>query len=82
MPTLYCSNNSNLLGRKEFSERLQALLVSKTETELGEAGAISTDDLINLGNAEDYMRVATNVSTVYENVLALGRGMAPEHVRV
>ena len=73
-------NNSNLLGRKVFSERLQALLVSKAEAKLGEPGAICADDLTNLGNAEDYMRVATNVSTVYENVLALGRGMAPEHV--
>jgi len=73
-------NNSNLLGRKEFSERLQALLASKADVKLGEAGTISTDDLANLGNAEDYMRVATNVCTVYENVLALGRDMAPEHV--
>mmetsp|Transcript_92987 Transcript_92987/g.265455 ORF Transcript_92987/g.265455 Transcript_92987/m.265455 type:complete len:606 (+) Transcript_92987:491-2308(+) len=73
-------NNSNLLGRKVFSERLQALLVSKAEAKLGEPDAICADDLANLGNAEDYMRVATNVSTVYENMLALGRGMAPEHV--
>jgi cysteine synthase A len=73
-------NNSNLLGREKFSERLQALLVSKAETTLGGAGAITSDDLTNLGNAEDYMRVATNVCTLYENVLALGRGASVEHV--
>lgn len=75
-------DNSNLLGRKDFSINLHDLLVSKAlaGSKLGEADAISADDLTNLGNAEDYMRVATNVSTVYENVLALGRGLAPEHV--
>jgi len=73
-------NNSNLLGREVFSDRLQALLVSKAATKQGEAGVISESDLSELGNAEDYLRVASNVCTVYENVLALGKGLPVEQV--
>lgn len=51
-------NNSKLLGREIFSDRLQALLVSKAATKQGEAGAISENDLSELGNAEDYLRVS------------------------
>ena len=31
---------------------------------------ITTEDLIGIGNAEDYLRVATNISTTLEMVLA------------
>ena len=44
-------NNSNLLGRDEFSDRLTRLLVSKAGVKAGDAGAITSDDLSALGNA-------------------------------
>jgi cysteine synthase A len=73
-------NNSNLLGREAFSERLLALLVSKAGTKLGEEGAITADDLSALGNAEDYLRVATNFCCTYETVMAQLRSMSIEQV--
>jgi hypothetical protein len=57
-------DNSNLLGREVFSQRLLALLKSKVGTKVGGAGAITQDELLALGNAEDYLRVATNLCTV------------------
>jgi cystathionine beta-lyase/cystathionine gamma-synthase len=64
-------NNSNLLGREGFAANLNKLLATKAST--GEA--ITTDELENLGMAEDYLRVATNVSTTFEALLARTRGM-------
>jgi len=59
-------NNSDLLGREKFSERLSNLMTEKSSK--GET--ITTEDLIGIGNAEDYLRVATNISTTLEMVLA------------
>jgi len=58
-------NNTNLLGRETFACRLGALL---------ESGPVTTEALERLGNAEDYLRVATNVSTMLEAFLARRRG--------
>ena len=58
--------NSDLLGREVFSERLRNLILSKHES--GEE--ISTNDLVAIGNAEDYLRVASNISTTLEMILA------------
>lgn len=59
--------NSNLLGRERFAQNLSALIQSKGDT-------ITTEDLVNLGNAEDYLRVSSNVSSVLEFVLASEMG--------
>lgn len=59
-------NNSNLLGRSGFVEKIYKLFAQKDV----DGTPISTDDLIKLGNAEDYLRVATNLSTINETVLA------------
>lgn len=56
-------NNSNLLGREKFAENLANLILTK-------GANISTEDLVELGNAEDYLRVSSNVSSVLEFVLA------------
>jgi hypothetical protein len=58
--------NSQLLGREGFAENLNALL-SRNEP-------VTVDDLEALGNAEDYLRVATNISTTLEVFLARERG--------
>lgn len=55
--------NKVLFGREEWSRKFIALVYSK-------GNKISTKDLSDLGNAEDYMRVSTNISTLYETVLA------------
>ena len=57
--------NSDLLGREVFSQKLIRLILSKNER--GEQ--ISTDDLVAIGNAEDYFRVASNISTTLELIL-------------
>eukprot|EP00937_MAST-01D_sp_MAST-1D-sp2_P001953 g1953.t1 len=67
-------NNSNLLGRDEFSDRLIGLFGGKLGKKAGDEGAISTDELSALGNAEDYLRVASNMATTYETVMALLKG--------
>ena len=54
--------NSKLLGREQFSDNLLGLIKRQTP--------INADDLVALGNAEDYLRVATNISTTLECVLA------------
>lgn len=54
--------NSQLLGREQFSGRLLGLLDRQTP--------VTTEELVALGNAEDYLRVATNISTTLECVLA------------
>ena len=68
--------NHALLGREGFTAKLHSLLQDKVHT--GEA--VTTQDLVNLGNAEDYLRVATNVSTTLEAVLALERGLTVSQV--
>jgi hypothetical protein len=65
-------NNSELLGRAKFSERLEALLKSKKP--------IRTESLEALGNAEDYLRVATNLSTTLEFFLAREKGVSVQQV--
>jgi cysteine synthase A len=59
--------NKQLLGREEFSRKFMALVQRR-------GAKITTKDLTNLGNAEDYLRVSTNISTVYETVLAIKNG--------
>ena len=60
--------NSALLGREKFSTRLADLVVSK-------GADITTQDLVDLGNAEDYLRVSSNISSVLEVTLAAERGL-------
>ena len=57
--------NSHLLGREGFSTNLTDLITRKKSSD-----PISTSELVELGNAEDYLRVATNVSTTVEAFLA------------
>jgi cysteine synthase A len=59
-------NNSDLLGRTVFSERLSKLISSGTP--------ITTDAVYNLGISEDYFRVSSNMNTTLE--LALSEEMA------
>lgn len=58
--------NADLLGREEFAKRVTALVTSTAAS----GKAITTEDLVAVGNAEDYLRVATNISTVLELFLA------------
>jgi hypothetical protein len=60
-------NNSDLLGRPKFSENFIALVKKsiKSGTKITEA------DLTALGNAQDYLRVSTNISTIVETAYAL-----------
>ena len=68
--------NDNLLGRDGFSKNLRELLATKEQT----LEAISSNDLEKLGNAEDYLRVATNISTTLEFFLAREKGLDIEQV--
>lgn len=63
--------NNQLLGRAGFAVKLKALLAAKANSE---DGGISTADLDAVGNAEDYLRVSTNISTTLEIGLGLQRG--------
>ena len=63
--------NSNLLGREGFAKNLAALL-EKTEAA---NGTITTEDLVEVGNAEDYLRVSSNVSSTLEMALGLAQGL-------
>jgi len=69
-------NNSDLLGRSGFSSKLVDLILRKANN----GGKIETAELTEVGNAEDYMRVATNISTTLETVLALEVGCGVEQV--
>jgi len=69
-------NNSDLLGRSGFSSKLVDLILRKANN----GGEIETEELTEVGNAEDYMRVATNISTTLETVLALEVGCSVEQV--
>jgi hypothetical protein len=58
--------NKELLGRERWSAGLEALLAKHCA-----AGSAPTSrDLEDLGNAEDYLRVASNVSTLLEHEMA------------
>jgi len=65
--------NHNLLGREGFEKNLASLLSTKEID-------ITTEDLENLGNAEDYLRVATNVATTLEVFLARARNFSVQQV--
>ena len=69
-------NNAALLERGGFSERLTSLFSAKRASQEPLRG----DELLGLGNAEDYLRVATNLSTTLELSLALTRGWGVEQV--
>eukprot|EP00732_Lithocolla_globosa_P001106 Lithocolla_globosa_v1_NODE_498_length_3887_cov_84.322025.p2 type:complete len:620 gc:universal NODE_498_length_3887_cov_84.322025:1893-34(-) len=60
--------NSKLLGRAEFGKNVEQLLLEKEKK--GET-TITTKEVESLGNAEDYLRVATNISTLLELCLAV-----------
>jgi len=64
-------NNLMLHGREGFAMRLDALLESKAAS----GSTITTEDLARLGNAEDYLRVASNISTTLEMALAQEKGL-------
>jgi cystathionine beta-lyase/cystathionine gamma-synthase len=66
-------NNSNLLGRAQFCERVKALVNNK-------GVCINTEDLVALGNAEDYLRVSTNISCLLELVLATQFGFSIDQI--
>src|SRR3989338_4965331 len=61
--------NQVLLGRAEFCAQLRELLLSKRDAE------ITGEDLVALGNAEDYLRVSSNVSSLLEFSLAVRHGV-------
>jgi len=63
-------NNSNLLGREKFAANLNALVNTKVNGD-----TISTEELKAIGNAEDYFRVSSNMSTTLELVLAEQLGL-------
>jgi len=80
MPTEWLGTtfrNSHLLGRAQFAADLKALLDSKAQDV---ESTLTREELLDLGEAEDYLRVATNVSTTLEAVLAFERGFEPERV--
>ena len=58
--------NTVLWGREAWSQRLETLL----SQHLAAGTTVTSRDLEHLGNAEDYLRVASNVSTLYEHELA------------
>ncbi len=69
--------NSALLGRAGFSANLTALLQAKLA-----AGVMSVTEaeLTAAGNAEDYLRVSSNISTLLEMVLAIDVGLPVDQV--
>ena len=52
-------------GREKFMENLQKLILEKKNKK-----EVSSIELSSIGNAEDYLRVATNVCTALETALA------------
>ena len=65
-------DNSELLGRVKFVASLEKLLASKAP--------VCEESLMALGNAEDYLRVATNLSTVLEFFLSRDKGFGVQQV--
>ena len=68
-------NNSNLLGREGFACRLHDLLTRRAIS--GEP--LISEDLVHLGQAEDYLRVASNVTTTLEAIHARQSGLSVSH---
>ena len=60
-------NNSNLLGKYDFSNNLLKLI---SEREM-DGKNISKNDLLELGYAEDYLRVSSNISVIVELVFSI-----------
>jgi len=69
--------NENLLGREQFAENLTHLIASKAPKD---ASPLTTAELEELGNAEDYLRVATNIATTLEVFLGRERGYSVDQV--
>lgn len=69
-------NNSNLLGREGFACRLHDLLTRRAYS--GEP--LVSEDLVDLGQAEDYLRVASNVTTTLEAIHARQSGLGVSRV--
>jgi hypothetical protein len=61
--------NSNLLGRSHFAVKLCSLLSSKRAAS-SLCSTVTESELVAVGNAEDYFRVSSNISTLLELVLA------------
>ncbi|OQS02393.1 hypothetical protein THRCLA_05230 [Thraustotheca clavata] len=58
--------NSALLGRETFAENIATLIKTK---QAAKNLTITDDELTATGNAEDYLRVSSNISTLLEFVL-------------
>lgn len=69
-------NNSALLGREGFAASLTSLVARKAAA--GEH--VTEEDLVKVGNAEDYLRVATNIATTLELALADEKGYSVSQV--
>merc|ERR1712063_153325 len=69
--------NENLLGREQFAENLTHLIASKAPKD---ASPLTTAELEELGNAEDYLRVATNIATTLEVFLARQKNLSIDQV--
>ena len=65
--------NHNLLGRRQFAENMAQLIHSDKQE-------YTEEDMVAVGNAEDYLRVASNVSTTLELSLARVRGLDVDQV--
>lgn len=66
--------NSHLLGRVGFADNLKSLLYQKAKNSSSEL-EITESELTDVGNAEDYLRVATNLSVTLELALAAKAGI-------
>lgn len=64
--TTFRNDDKTYHGREGFANNLYALMASKAT----DAAKVTEADLMKVGNAEDYYRVATNVSTTLELALA------------
>jgi cystathionine beta-lyase/cystathionine gamma-synthase len=65
--------NTNLLGRETFAQKFVDLISANGSN-------ITSQDLTELGNAEDYLRVSTNISTITELILASEAGVPVSQV--
>lgn len=77
-------NDSHYVGREKFVENLFQLIQRKhsatSESQGSHALSISAAELEAVGNAEDYLRVASNPSTLLEAALGLRHGYSISHV--
>lgn len=72
-------NDSRYVGREKFSHNLFQLIQSKHSAS-DHAVPISSAELEAVGNAEDYLRVASNPSTLLEAALGLRHGYSINQV--